>query len=358
MSNACCGTMSKNNGTDTLAPSPWSIDSIWKFADYYGAIAVRLFDSKRNSYKVNPGLYKLGHPAPDSPVFASANYKLSFDILRKSLSNIDCWILVLDTKGINVWCAAGKGTFGTNELNKQIMLTNLHNKVTHRKIIVPQLGASNLKAHEVKKLTDFHVEYGPVRARDLKEYLNNGHKASAKMRAIQFPMYDRFILTPMEIAQAYKPVLIFLICSIFLTGVIKSNLQVTQVWRLMLPIILGSLISLAGGAFITPLFLPFIPFRSFALKGLWVGILCIGIYLGCNPEIFNSLPLFIFLCIMAPAFSSFLALNFTGASTFTNPSGVKKEMKASIPFYIGAAAISLSLLIAFFIQIWRAKWYI
>jgi len=26
------------------------------------------------------------------------------------------WILILDTKGVNVWCAAGKGTFGTEEL--------------------------------------------------------------------------------------------------------------------------------------------------------------------------------------------------------------------------------------------------
>jgi hypothetical protein len=223
---------------------------------------------------------------------------------------------------------------------------------------VPQLGASNLKAHEVKRLTDFDVEYGHVRAQDLKEYLNNNNKASAKMRTVQFPIIDRLILTPMELTQAYKPVLIFLVCLFLFLGFIKSNLQVIQVWHLMTPIVFGSLISLASGAFLVPVLLPFIPLRSFALKGLFTGLLGIGIYLGFNPALVNSLPLFLFLCIMAPAFSSFLALNFTGASTFTNPSGVKKEMKASIPFYIGAVAISLSLLIAFFIQIWRAKWYI
>jgi hypothetical protein len=67
----------------------------------------------RMGHRVEPGLYRLGNPAPESPVFTSANYTLSFDALRSALAGNDAWILVLDTKGINVWCAAGKGTFGT-----------------------------------------------------------------------------------------------------------------------------------------------------------------------------------------------------------------------------------------------------
>jgi len=70
----------------------------------------------RMAHRVEPGLYRLGNPTPDSPVFASANYTLSFDALRSTLAGIDSYILVLDTKGINVWCAAGKGTFGTEDL--------------------------------------------------------------------------------------------------------------------------------------------------------------------------------------------------------------------------------------------------
>lgn len=75
---------------------------------------------KRNDHRVEPGLYSLGNPDPESPVFVTANYTLSFDALRASLANINCFILVLDTKGINVWCAAGKRTFGTDELVNRI----------------------------------------------------------------------------------------------------------------------------------------------------------------------------------------------------------------------------------------------
>ena len=77
----------------------------------------------RMGHRVDPGLYRIGNPGPDSPVFASANYTLSFDALRSSLSGVDGYILVLDTKGINVWCAAGKGTFGSAELARQIQIT-------------------------------------------------------------------------------------------------------------------------------------------------------------------------------------------------------------------------------------------
>ena len=41
---------------------------------------------------------------------------MSFDALRSCLGGLDAWILVLDTEGINVWCSAGKGSFGTAEL--------------------------------------------------------------------------------------------------------------------------------------------------------------------------------------------------------------------------------------------------
>ena len=39
---------------------------------------------KRNEHRVEPGLYALGKPTPESPVFVSANYSLSFDALRST----------------------------------------------------------------------------------------------------------------------------------------------------------------------------------------------------------------------------------------------------------------------------------
>ena len=82
------------------------ITAKWNIADYLGAFRVR-WGIGRNKYRVDPGLYKIGEPDKYSDVFVTANYKLSFDILRRNLMELNAWILVLDTKGINLWCAAG-----------------------------------------------------------------------------------------------------------------------------------------------------------------------------------------------------------------------------------------------------------
>ncbi|RXM20875.1 acetyl-CoA synthase subunit gamma, partial [Citrobacter sp. AAK_AS5] len=75
---------------------------------------------KRMDYRVAPGLYAVGEPTADSPVLVTANYKLTFDGLRSELGGVDAWMLVLDTLGVNVWCAAGKGTFSTAELARRV----------------------------------------------------------------------------------------------------------------------------------------------------------------------------------------------------------------------------------------------
>ena len=146
-------------------------------------------------------------PGPDSPVLVSANYKMSFDRLRRELEGIDAWILVLDTKGINVWCAAGKGTFGTEELTARIGRFRLAEVVTHRTLILPQLSAPGVAGHVVKQRTGFRVVYGPVRAADLPAFLKAGNKATPEMRQVRFGFLDRLVLTPMELVALIKPAL-------------------------------------------------------------------------------------------------------------------------------------------------------
>ena len=89
------------------------VTSTLTFANYWDHFVTR-WGINRMAHRVEPGLYALGNPTRDSSVFVTANYTLSFDALRAALDGRDVYILVLDTQGINVWCAAGKGTFGTD----------------------------------------------------------------------------------------------------------------------------------------------------------------------------------------------------------------------------------------------------
>ena len=87
--------------------------------DVWGTLGARIGIIRRD-YKVAPGFYAAGSPGPQSPVLVTANYKLSFDALRHQLLGIDAWLLVIDTRGINVWCAAGKGSFSTDEVIQSV----------------------------------------------------------------------------------------------------------------------------------------------------------------------------------------------------------------------------------------------
>lgn len=328
------------------------IKTQWSRKDSLGQIRARI-SSFRMKYKVAPGLYAAGRPDDKSPVLVSANYKLSFDILRRELTRLDTWILVLDTKGINVWCAAGKGTFGTNELVEKIRSAGLDKIVKHRRIIVPQLGAPGIHAHVVKKVTGFSVLFGPVYARDIKAYLQAGNKATQAMRTVSFPIRDRLILTPMEIIPALKKSWIYLLALFVIFGLQTEGFIFSKAWNQGFPFLLMGGVALFVGAFLTPLMLPFIPFRSFAVKGWLAGSVLFGaLFPFINRSLHQDLFLLIAVYLFFPLISSYLALNFTGTTTFTHISGVKKELKIALPIYIAAGIISIGLIIIQKIKIW------
>jgi hypothetical protein len=265
-------------------------------------------------HRVEPGLYRLGNPTPDSPVFASANYTLSFDALRSALTGIDAYILVLDTKGINVWCAAGKGTFGTEEIIHRIETTALASIVTHRRIIVPQLGAPGISWMEVLRRSGFKIEFGPVRASDLPEFLK-AHTATPAMRTVQFPLRDRVVLIPVELVQVLPyAVIATLVVGFFLNWIVAAQL----------------LTAALAGTVLLPVLLPYIPTKDFSTKGLILGFVVMLPFIWFN-TVSGGSPMMqagyaAASLLFFPPITAFLALNFTGATTFTSRTGVRKEI--------------------------------
>jgi acetyl-CoA decarbonylase/synthase complex subunit gamma len=309
--------------------------------DRWDAIKARL-SAFRMDYRIDPGLYALGEPDQQSHVFVSANYKMSFDVLRKSLAGRSAWILVLDTKGINVWCAAGKGTFGSEELIRRIELSGLKKVVSHRKLILPQLGAPGVAAHLVKKVSGFTVQYGPVRAQDLPAYLDGGCRATTPMRTITFPLPDRAVLIPIELRGAMKYFFMLSALLLLISGFGGPQGIWDNVADIGLFAVLALFCAVTGGAVFVPLLLPYLPGRAFSIKGFSIGMVIALILLYLQDINLVAWPgriealawLFII-----PAVSGYLAMNFTGCSTYTSLSGVKKEMRWALPLEIALGAV-------------------
>jgi hypothetical protein len=316
------------------------ISTVWSGQDLWNTIKVR-WSIGRNNYKVNPGIYAAGNPDQNSRVFVTANYKLSFDHLRRALDGLHAWILVLDTKGINVWCAAGKGTFSTKEVVRRIRIHHLDKVVDHRKIILPQLGATGVAAHDVKKMTGFSVIYGPVKASDVKAFLVNGLKASEPMRRVTFHLIERLKVIPVDIFYGKYYMLmvpmVFLLLSGFTSGEYSVDQALSSGWKAMVNLFAGYF----AGCIVTPVLLPWIPFRRFSLKGLVTGWL-VAILLAFSGILGKSITEMISWFLMIGGLSSFMAMNFTGSSTFTSLSGVQKEIKTFLPVQIALVSLGLA----------------
>ena len=321
------------------------VSSALSFADTLSGWKVR-WGFGRMNYMVEPGLYAVGNPDSRSDVFVTANYKMSFDRLRSVMVGRDAWILVLDTKGINVWCAAGKGTFGTVELVGRIQAVRLHEVVEHRNLILPQLGATGVSAHQVKSLTGFKVNYGPVRAHDLPAFLDAGKKAAPEMRKVQFPIVDRLVLVPLELVSLAVPVFFAGVFFFLLAGLSRSGYSGSMSLSVGLPTILVLFIAYLVGGILGPALLPWLPGRAFYAKGLWVGgLVSILVWLVTwnNPGLLGNQLSIVAWMLIAPALTSFMVMNFTGASTYTSLSGVQKEMRTGVPIQIVGAVAGLSL---------------
>jgi hypothetical protein len=320
-----------------------SISTDLNTKDFFGAVMVR-WGINRDNYRVSPGLYAVGSPGSTSDVLVTANYKLTFDILRRYLSGLNVWVLVLDTKGVNIWCAAGKGTFGTKELVHRIREVSLDKIVNHRRVIVPQLGATGVAAHKVKEETGFNVHYGPVRASDVKRFIDDGYRADREMRRVTFDFSDRAKLIPNDFMYGKYYLLGAMAIVFLISGISRSGLSYKNFSIEGGPVLLNVFLAYLSGIVLTPMFLPYIPARAFSLKGFYTGLL---IYLTLllsgltGNNIFETVSWF----LIISAISSFTAMNFTGSSTYTSLSGVKKEMKISLPLQIGSAFTGIVLMV-------------
>jgi hypothetical protein len=314
------------------------ISSQIRLSDRLGAWKAR-WGIGRMHYMVPPGLYALGHPTPDDPVMVTANYKMSFDLVRNAMAGRNAWLLVLETFGINVWCAAGKGTFGTEELIRRIGATWLAKVVNHRRLLLPILGAPGMAAHEVARRTGFSVTYAAIRAEDLPAYLANGMVTTPAMRELTFTFRERLVLVPVELVQALKSSALIAFC-LFLLGALLSGSAAG------LKASIAYLGAALTGIVLGPLLLPWLPGRSFSVKGATVGLIWTAAWYGLGGGSAWSTPTTLAAFLALPAVSAFYTFNFTGCTTFTSRSGVKKEMRAAIPAMGGALVVSILLVLA------------
>ncbi|MDR3687285.1 MAG: mercury methylation corrinoid protein HgcA [Coriobacteriia bacterium] len=308
----------------------------------------------RENSAVAPGLYRVGIPTSSSSVIVTCNYRMTVDLVRRDLDGVDAWLLVLETYGINVWCAAGKKTFGTDELVRRIFATHLADYVDHETLILPQLGAVGVAAHKVRQLTGYRVVWGPVRSADLKAFLDAGNKTTPDMRAVTFTLRERMALAPMEIMPSLHYAL-YAIPALLVLAVLGASIAMRAFAPLaalmgLFPSLMVFVLAVFAGAVMVPALLPWLPGRAFTVKGAVAGAVLALLALVTLPGMLGGQNVLGWAAVLLAVSSaaSYLGVNFTGSTPYTSPSGVEAELRRAIPLEVAGIVVAL--------VCWTAAW--
>ncbi|MFW9867369.1 MAG: methyltransferase domain-containing protein, partial [Candidatus Thorarchaeota archaeon] len=133
-----------------------------------------IFTGQIDHIPIEPGIYASGNPNDKSPVIVTANYVYTYIRVMRALKNLDAWVLCVDSKGINVWCAARGDNFGNKQLIEAVEATGIDKLTTRKTLILPQLSAGGVAAPLITSESPdfpFNILYGPIWAKFLPEYL-------------------------------------------------------------------------------------------------------------------------------------------------------------------------------------------
>jgi NAD-dependent dihydropyrimidine dehydrogenase PreA subunit len=137
------------------------------------------------------GLIKIGDPDKNSPVLLTCNYHLTVHRVKKAVSGLDCYLLIANSRGINVWCAATGGLFTNHDIISILKTSGIEDLVMHRNVILPQLAATGIESATIYKKTGWKIFWGPVQVQDIPSYLSNNYIKSVQMRCVKFPLQHR-----------------------------------------------------------------------------------------------------------------------------------------------------------------------
>lgn len=162
------------------------------------------------------GIIRIGNPDRNSPILLTGNFHLTVTRVKRALNGLDAYLLVANSRGINVWCAATGGHFTNHDVISILKVSGIENLVDHRQVILPQLAGTGVEATVIKMKTGWHMTWGPVYARDIPQFLKNDLKKDAAMRKTRFDFTQRI-----EMAIAW-PFPISLILSFILIPIWKT----------------------------------------------------------------------------------------------------------------------------------------
>lgn len=304
--------------------------SLRKFKGFRSQMSIYrcIFTGQVDHVPIEPGIYQSGTPDEKSPIIVTANYLYTYIKVMRSLKGIDAWVLCVDSKGINVWCAARGDNFGNKQLIEAVGATDIA-KITKKKtMILPQLAAGGIAAPVLKSEAPdfpFNILYGPIWAKHLPKFLKERPaRKPDKMKLAKFTASHRlraaithttFLIRKIFLMPSFVLFLILLGLALFNTIDMNKLWLVGEIWLWI--IITNAIIMII---------FPITNFtRKFITKGLIYGTINVFLLSSVSWLFHGSLPFLLLSSCFYFWLAFFSTMSYSGYTMATSPSEIQDE---------------------------------
>jgi acetyl-CoA decarbonylase/synthase, CODH/ACS complex subunit gamma len=130
-----------------------------------------IYTDPQKPIQITPGLYQIGTPGRNDPVFITVNFSLTYFTLQGYLeaTRRSCWLLIVDTEGMSVLTAVAAGKLNETIVKDAITQFKLSDEVDHRTVIIP--GYASPLSGRIEEVTGWKVIVGPRDAAEISEFI-------------------------------------------------------------------------------------------------------------------------------------------------------------------------------------------
>ncbi len=135
-------------------------------------LRLNIFTDPQKPIQVEPGIYPIGEPTADSPVFLTTNFSLTYFVVSGEIENsgTSAWLVVPECEGMSVLTAWAAGKFSAETVSKFIAEAGLAERVGTRQIVIPGY-VSQISGELEEKLPGWKVLVGPQEAADIEGFV-------------------------------------------------------------------------------------------------------------------------------------------------------------------------------------------
>jgi acetyl-CoA decarbonylase/synthase complex subunit gamma len=141
---------------------------------FYPLLVLRqnIYTDPQKPIQVQPGIYEINSPKPDSPVLVTTNFSITYFSVANEVegSGLPVWLVVTDADGMSVLTAWAAGKFDSERISKSIKEFNVADKVSKKRLVLP--GHVAVLSGEVEEeLPGWEIRVGPREAVDIPAFL-------------------------------------------------------------------------------------------------------------------------------------------------------------------------------------------